>query len=303
MRTIWITYCSSALAALLLCAPVQAALRVLACEPEWAALVKEIGDDQVRVSSATSPFQDPHRIEARPSLIARVRNADLLVCTGLDLEVGWLPILLRQSNNPAIQPGQPGYLQAGRVVPVLDLPNQLDRSQGDVHAYGNPHIQLDPHNIVRVADALSERLAVLDPKHASEYAARLDDFRLRWDTAMTRWQQCAAPLQGIKAISHHKDMVYLFHWLNITEVGNLEPKPGLDPSSAHLAALLQRQRHNPAELIIRTPYQNERASQWFSSHASIPAIEIPSTVGSTGGATDLFSWFDEIVNRLLEATR
>ncbi|HEU4372583.1 MAG TPA: zinc ABC transporter substrate-binding protein, partial [Telluria sp.] len=146
-------------AASVLSASAHAALNVLACEPEWESLTKEIGGDKVKVTSATNGLQDPHRIEARPGLIARTRNADLLVCTGLDLEVGWLPVLIQQSGNARIAAGQPGHFEAGTFVPRLDVPTRLDRSEGDVHAAGNPHIQQNPHNIALVSAALAKRLA------------------------------------------------------------------------------------------------------------------------------------------------
>ena len=153
----------------LLAAPAQAALRVFACEPEWAALAQEIGGDLVDASSATTALQDPHQIQAKPSLIARVRNADLVLCTGAELEIGWLPQLLQQSGNAKVQPGQPGNLAAADFVRKLEVPTQLDRSQGDVHAAGNPHIQTDPRNIAAVATALAARLQQLDTAHAAQY--------------------------------------------------------------------------------------------------------------------------------------
>ena len=179
-----------------LTAPAHAALRVLACEPEWGALVQELGGPLVDVSVATTALQDPHQIQARPSLIARARNADLLVCTGAELEVGWLPVLLQQSGNAKIQPGQPGNFAAADVVRKLDVPAQVDRSQGDVHAAGNPHIQTDPRNIARVATALTARLQQLDAGNAGAYADRAKDFQQRWQQAMARWAAKAAPLQG-----------------------------------------------------------------------------------------------------------
>ncbi|MBK6289349.1 MAG: zinc ABC transporter substrate-binding protein [Gammaproteobacteria bacterium] len=282
-----------------LCMPAQAALNVLSCEAEWAALASEIGGKRLNVSSATTGQQDPHRIEARPSLIARVRNADLLVCTGLDLEAGWLPVLLQQSGNRRIQPGQPGNFVAGNLVPRLELPTQLDRAQGDVHGSGNPHIQLNPHNLVPVGEALATRLGELDPANAEAYRAAYADFRARLEFAMQRWEQQAVALNGVGVIAHHKDMVYLFDWLGMREIGNLEPKPGLEPSSAHLAALLQQLRQDPARMVLHTPYQSERASQWLSAQASIPAVMIPNTVGGTDAATDLFTLFEDIISRLL----
>src|SRR5215207_33040 len=138
----------------LACAQAHAVLNVVACEPEWASLATELGGDKLKVTSITTALQDPHHIEARPSLIARVRGADLLVCTGMELEVGWLPVLLQQSANPKLAPGAPGNFEAGRFVVPLDVPARLDRSDGDVHAGGNPHIHLDPRNIMKVATAL-----------------------------------------------------------------------------------------------------------------------------------------------------
>ena len=280
-----------------------AALNVLACEPEWAALTTEIGGDKVKVSSATNALQDPHRIEARPSLIARTRNADLLICTGMELEVGWLPILLQQSANPKIAAGQPGNFEAGNFVARLDVPTRLDRSEGDVHAAGNPHIQQDPHNIARVADALLKRLSEIDGANAAYYQARHKDFSARWNAAMQKWEQQAAPLKGMAIVEHHKNMEYLLHWIGLRQVGTLEPKPGVEPSAAHLSSLLNQLQGQPARMVLRAAYQDGRASQWLSEHAHIPAVELPFTVGGNDQAKDLFSLFDDTVQRLLNAAK
>ena len=287
----------------LIALPSHAALNVLACEPEWAALATELGGDKVKVSSATTALQDPHRIEARPSLIARTRNADLLACTGLELEVGWLPILLQQSGNPKIAPGQPGYFEAGNYVQRLEVPSRVDRSEGDVHAAGNPHIQQDPRNIGQVADALVKRLSEIDPANSAYYQARHKDFAARWNAAMTKWAQQAAPLKGVAIVEHHKNMEYLIHWLGLHQVGTLEPKPGVEPSAAHLSGLLNQLQHQPAKMVIRAAYQDGRASQWLSEHAHIPAVVLPFTVGGDDKAKDLFSVFDDTVQRLLEAAK
>jgi zinc/manganese transport system substrate-binding protein len=280
-----------------------AALNVLTCEPEWAALATEIGGDKVKVSSATTALQDPHRIEARPSLIARTRNADLLVCTGLELEVGWLPILLQQSGNSKIVPGQPGYLEAGMLVPRLEVPTRLDRSEGDVHAAGNPHIQQDPRNIGRVADALVQRLSQIDPANASFYQARHNDFSARWNAAVQKWTQQAAPLKGTAIVEHHKNMAYLINWLGMRAVATLEPKPGVEPSAAHLTGLLAQMQRDPAKMVLRATYQDSRASQWLSDHAHIAAVVVPFTVGGSDKAKDLFGLFDDTVQRLLEGAK
>jgi zinc/manganese transport system substrate-binding protein len=290
-------------AAAVLSASAHAALNVLACEPEWEALTREIGGDKVKVSSATNGLQDPHRIEARPGLIARTRNADLLVCTGLELEAGWLPVLVQQSGNAKIAAGQPGHFEAGSFVPRLDVPARLDRSEGDVHAAGNPHIQQNPHNIALVAAALAKRLAELDPADAAYFQARQADFSARWNAAILKWEKQAAPLRGVAVVEHHKNMEYLMHWLGMRQVGTLEAKPGVEPSAAHLGALLAQLQRQPARMVLRAGYQDGRASQWLSERAKIPAVMVPFTVGGDDKAKDLFSLFDVTVQRLVEAGR
>jgi zinc/manganese transport system substrate-binding protein len=291
--------CLAALAA----TPARAALDVLACEPEWAALVMELAGDKARVASATTAYQDPHRIEARPSLIARARNADLLVCTGAELEVGWLPILQRESGNARIQPGTAGHFEAAAQVALLDRPARVDRSMGDVHAAGNPHLHLDPRNIARVAEALTERLARLDKDNAGHYAARHRDFRQRWQAALGRWQARAAPLNGVPIATHHKDWLYLAHWLGMKVTATLEPKPGVEPSVAWLGEVLQQVRQQPVRLVVHTNFQSPRAARWLAGRAGVPVVELPYTVGATPGAGDLFAWMDALLLRLLEGVK
>ena len=281
----------------------HATLNVFACEPEWGALASELGGDAVKVYTATTAFQDPHRIEARPSLIAQMRRADLAVCTGAELEVGWLPVLLRQSGNAAIQPGQPGYFEAARQVALLEKPDILDRAQGDVHASGNPHIQTDPRNIARVAQALGARLAAIDPGHAATYQARLLDFNTRWNAAMARWQAQAAPLKGMRIVVQHKAFPYLESWLGLKQVAVLEPKPGMEPSIGHLAEVAARLKTTPARAVLRAAYQDPRPSEWLSGHAGIPLVVLPFTVGGSDRAKDLFGLFDDSLEQLLKAAR
>src|SRR5438105_13055373 len=167
---------------LVLCAgvpPAQAALKVLATTPDWGSLVNELGGDKVNVYTATSPFQDVHRVDAKPSLLARARSAELVVATGADLEIGWMPVLLQDSGNSKIQPGAPGYFEAAPLVPLLEVPSAVDRSMGDIHPLGNPHVTLDAHNIAIIAKALSARLALVDPANGAYYAARGEDFQKR----------------------------------------------------------------------------------------------------------------------------
>ena len=192
--------------------PASAALNVFACEPEWGALAQELGGDKVSVFNATTALQDPHRIEARPSLIARIRNADLVICSGSELEVGWLPLLLTQSGNPKIQLGEIGNLEASQFVVRLEIPKVIDRALGDIHPSGNPHIHLDPRNIAKVGEVVSERLARLDPANAGVYQARATSFQQRWQAAMQRWEQEASRLKGMPIVVYHKDMSYFINW-------------------------------------------------------------------------------------------
>ncbi len=279
----------------------RAALNVLTCEPEWAALTQELAGDLADVSSATTAQQDPHHIEARPSLLARARRADLLICTGAELETGWLPLLQREAGNARIQPGQPGYFEAARFARIIERPTALDRAQGDVHASGNPHLHLDPRNIARVADGLAKRLSELDPAHAARYADRNADFQRRWPAAMARWETQAAGLRGASVVTHHRNLSYLADWLGLKVVGELEPKPGMEPTASHLAELLETLKATPARMVLRAAYESPKASEWLAGRASIPAVELPYTVGGSPGAKDLFGLFDDTLNRLLQA--
>ena len=280
--------------------PVRAELRVFACEPEWAALVKELGGDKVSAYSATHALQDPHRIEARPSLIAKARSAQLAVCTGAELEAGWLPPVLRESGNAAIQPGRPGFFEAAQLVTRLEIPTKVDRSEGDVHAAGNPHIQLDPRNLLAVAGPLAKRLGELDAANAGHYAERHQAFVGRMRAAIARWEQAAAPLKGSRVIAQHKSFSYLFHWLGLVEAGTLEPKPGIEPGSAHLAQLVAQAKAQQVRLILRTPYDSPRPGEWLSERAGIPLVTLPFTVGGSERAQDLFGLFDDTLAKLKE---
>jgi len=282
----------------LLLLPLNAAatLRVFTCEPEWTSLVTELAGDHADVFTATTAQQDPHYIQARPSLIARMRRADLVVCTGAELEIGWLPVLMARGGNPRVKPGTDGYFEAASFVPMLEVPQRLDRAEGDVHAKGNPHIQLDPRNIARIAPALSERLAKIDPANAGDYRKRLEDFSQRWQNALQRWDTEAAPLKGMPIVVHHKSWAYLNQWLGLKEIGTLEPKPGVPPSSSHLAELLETLKATPAKAVIRAPYQDPRASEWLIKQVpGLVMIEMPFTVGGNEQATDLFGLFDSSI--------
>jgi zinc/manganese transport system substrate-binding protein len=286
---------------LLALVPLRAnALEVFACEPEWGALATELGGERLDLTVATTAFQDPHRLEARPSLIAAIRRADLLVCTGAELEVGWLPLLLRRSGNPNVQVGAEGYFLAADYVRKLEVPIRIDRSQGDIHPQGNPHVHLNPHNIDRIAEALTERLVALDPAGSATYQARLGDFRARWTEATDRWESRGEPLAGLRLVSNHRAFSYLADWLDLQMVATLEPKPGIPPSSAHLAELLEQLTPSPPAAIVRTPYANEKPSRWLAERLGVPGFGLPYTVGGAEGVDDLFDLFEVTLTRLEE---
>jgi zinc/manganese transport system substrate-binding protein len=283
--------------------PVSAALSVFTCEPEWAALAQELGGDKISAYSATTALQDPHRLEARPSLVSRIRSADLVICSGSELEVGWLPLLLTQSGNNRIQPGAPGFIEASQYVIRLEVPKVLDRALGDIHPSGNPHVHLDPRNIARIADVVAERLGRLDPANAAVYRSRAGAFQERWKTATSRWREQAAPLNGVPVVVYHKDMSYFLHWAGMREAGALEPRPGLPPSPAHLAELIDQLKHDPAKAVVYSSYNDPRAAQFLAERAGIPAVLLPFTVGGTEKAKDLFGLFDDTIARLLAVSK
>jgi zinc/manganese transport system substrate-binding protein len=209
-------------------------------------------------------------------------------------------LVLQQAGNPKVQPGRPGYFEAAAYVPLLGKPARLDRAEGDVHPAGDPHIQTDARSIARVATPLAARLAELDPANAAYYQGRYKSFNDRWTAALVRWERDAAPLKGVPIVVQHKAFTYLIDWLGMKEVAALEPKPGLEPTTAHLASVLETLQRTPAKMVVRAAYQGDRASQWIAERAKIKAVMLPFTVGGTDGAKDLFGLYDDTIQRLLK---
>lgn len=290
--------------ALVVLAPLaaRAEIRIFACEPEWAALAQEIGGERVRVFAATHARQDPHYISARPSLIAQARQADMVFCSGAGLEVGWLPLLLRQAGD-AVQPGRIGHLMAAEHVTLLDKPARLDRSLGDIHPEGNPHVHLDPRNIAVLAGELTRRLAVLDAANADFYRTRERAFRTRWQRALAGWQKEAAQFKGMAVVVHHKSFIYLLRWLGVQQAASLEPKPGLPPTAAHLNLVLRQVQARPVDAIVRAPYEPGKASAWLAKRSGAPAIVLPYTIGGDAQSGNLFALFERSLALLAQARR
>lgn len=290
----------SVVIALFASGPAAAKLKVFACEPEWAALSKELGGDLVDIYTATTGQQDPHLVQARPSLIAKARSADIAVCTGAELEIAWMGLVQQQSANPKIQAGAPGFFEATSYVRLLDKPVSFDRSQGDIHASGNPHVQTDARNILLVAKPLAERFATLDPVNAATYRSRFADFETRWNAALLKWQAAAAPLKGKPIATQHKSWVYMINWLGLVDVVALEPKPGIPASSGYLAQVIETLAAHPVKIVIRAAYEDPRSSKFIAQRTGVTPVVLPFTVGGTDEATDLFTLYDDTIARLLE---
>ena len=229
-----------------------------------------------------------------------MRRADLVVCTGAELEAGWLPQLLRQAGNAKVASG-PGHFMATEQVVTLDKPAKLDRAAGDVHPQGNPHIQMDPRRVLQVAKALSARLAQLDAGNAARYAQRLADFTTRWQAAIKRWEAKAAPLKGKAVIVHHISWAYLNQWLGLQQVGALEPKPGVPPTSGHLSGLVASAKSKHVVAIVSAAYQDQKPARWLAERTDVPVVVLPFTVGGDAQSKDLFGFFDSTIDKLLGA--
>jgi len=291
------------IAALAFAPPAQAALRVLATTADWGSLTTELGGDKVNVYTATSALQDVHQVDAKPSLVARARTADLVVANGADLEIGWLPVLLQESGNAKIKPGTPGYFEATSAVRLMDIPTAVDRSMGDIHALGNPHIQLDPRNVAAVAKALTARLASLDAANAPYYQQRGADFQARWQQAMARWDAQAVPLKGTPVVVIHKDQSYLSRWLGLNQLAAIESRPGVPPSAGYLGELTTKLAADKPKVILRNAYNDPKAAEWLSQKIGAPVVTLPFSVGGTPEAKDLFGLFDDTLRRLQAAAK
>lgn len=273
------------------------AINIFTCEPEWHALATEIAGSDASVYVATSANQDPHHVQARPSLISAVRRADLVFCTGGGLESGWLPVLLSKGSNPNVQRA-PGLLLAAEQVTLLEKPTSLDRAEGDIHASGNPHVHLDPRRIVIIAEKLKDRLIEIDAPKSDDYQKRFDAFKERWTKNIQHWEESAAPLHDRPVIVHHRSWSYLLDWLNMRQVGELEPKPGIPPTPAHLAALITTTQTEHAHLILFTHYNGDKAAKWLAQRTDACAVELPFTVDGDS-STSLEALFSQLIDVLV----
>ena len=284
--------------------PATAALKVVTTTEGLAALAREVAGDRAAVESLSRGIQDPHFVDANPILAVKLRQADLLVDVGLDLEVGWLPPLVNQSRNPEIQPGGRRRLTAATAVSVLEVPTgPVDRSQGDIHPAGNPHFLSDPRRAVKVAAAIAAKLAELDPPGAATYAARLDDFRRRIEADEKRWLAELAPLQGRKVVTQHKTLSYFLAWSGLVAAGYIEPKPGVPPPPSHLADLVGVVKAERVKAILVENYYDPKSASVVAQHGGARVVSLPGDVGGTDAARTYEAYVEQLVRLVVEAER
>lgn len=279
-----------------------AKLDIFACTPEWGALAKEIGGEEVKVFTASKASQDVHHLRAKPSFLAKMRKTELVFCTGASLESGWLPVLLQKAGGPKVQRGQVGHLLASNYVERLEISESVDRSMGDVHGEGNPHIHLNPNNLILVAEVLAARLSVLSPGKEKYFNNKLENFKKNWHQYIENWEQKAQALTNKHVVVYHQNWIYLLNWLNLNRVTTLEPVPGIPPRISHLENVLASVKNQDITAILLTPYQQNKAAAWLSEHANIPVVTLPYTVGGSKSVKDLKSLFDETLQLLIEVS-
>ncbi len=273
----------------------DAKLRVVGTLPDFAAIASELGGDRVEADSLIQGTEDPHFVDAKPSHVLRVNRADLLVCIGLGLESGWLPVLLTQARNGKVQVGASGYLDASQFVQAKDVPAKADRAMGDVHGGGNPHYYTSPPEMLRVSEAIYRKLVELDPAGRAGYDARWQAFSKKYKEKMAAWKAALAPLAGSRVVEYHKSWVYLLDWMGFTSAGALEPKPGIPPSPGHVTELLGQVRDQHVRFVFREIYHADSLSQVFASKAGARLLDLPTMVGAEPGIKTIWDKWDRVV--------
>ncbi len=295
---------AAALVAVASVAQAQGKLNVVTSTEDMAAIAREVGGDHITVESIARGYQDPHFVEAKPSFILRLQKADLLIVVGRELEIGWLPPLINQSRNAKVQPGGSGYLDASLQAKILDLPTgQITRAMGDVHPLGNPHYWLDPDNGRRIARAIGDKLARMDPGDASYFAARYADFDKRLAEAEQRWSAMMAPLKGVKIVTYHRSWPNFADHYGLDVVGYVEPRPGIPPSPSHTIALIQEMRRLGVKILLVEPYFDLKTPQSIARESGARVVVLSPSVGGEKETTDYLSLFDYDIKLLVAAVQ
>jgi len=279
-----------------------AQLKVVTSTTDLYDIAKAVGGNKITATHIGEGYQDPHFIEAKPSFVLQLRSADVWAFVGLDLEIGWMPLLLQGARNPKLQPGQPGYVDASRIIPVLDMARgNVDRSQGDVHPLGNPHYWLDPENGRRIAKLFRETFSQLDAKNASVYAANEKAFTQRLDAAERTWQADLAKIKGQPVVAWHTSWRYFAEYTGMNIVGFMEPKPGVPPSPAHLAGLIQTMKQTGAKVIVMEPFYDRKTADFVASKTGAKVLVLPPSVGGTKGLDDYSQLMANAIKQLAAA--
>lgn len=283
--------------------PALAQIRVVATTPDLASVAREIGGDRVSVVALAKPTEDPHYVDAKPSHIVTLNRADALIEGGAELELGWLPPLLENARNSKISAGAPGRIVASEGIALKEIPTSFDRSKGDVHSLGNPHFFIDPIAVKTVARNIADHFAQIDPKSANIYRANLAKFNSRLDSKLAEWQKTLAPYRGAKIVTYHKDFIYFADRFGLSIIDELEPKPGIAPSPAHLAQVIGKMRSTNAKLILVQPFQNRKTAETVARQASGVVVDAPQQPGAASGVVTYFDMMDHLVNTIAAAFR
>lgn len=284
-------------------APLGGKLKVVATTPDFAAIAREIGGDLVDVTALAKPTEDPHFVDAKPSHIVTLNRADVLIEGGAELELGWLPPLLENSRNSKISAGAPGRVVASQGLRLLEVPTNFDRSKGDVHSLGNPHFMIDPVDVKVVAAHIADHFAQVDPKSAAKYRSNLAAFNAKVDAKLADWQKQLAPYKGAKIVTYHKDFVYLAQRFNLDIINELEPKPGISPSPAHLAEVIGAMKAANVRVILVQPFQNRKTAETVARQTGAVVLDMPQQPGARGDTPGYFQMMDYIVGTLAAGLR
>lgn len=302
-RKLWIrAVLSAALLSAIAARPSAAAVRVVATTTDLAAIAREVGGDRVEVLSIAAGFQDPHFVDAKPSLLLKLQRADLFVQVGLELEIGWAPGLLSNARNAGILPGAPGFVDASAGVARLQVPTAVDRSAGDIHPYGNPHYWLDPQNGHRIAANIAAGLARVDPAGAGVYDENREKFDVRLATALERWNQQATPLAGLPVVAYHNSWPYFERRFGFRVVGFVEPKPGIAPSGKYVAELAERMRQEGVGIILMSTFYNQKTAELVARLSGAEIVTLANSVEGFPEVRTYFDLFETNLSRLLAAT-
>jgi len=278
-----------------------AQLRVVATTPDLASVAREIGGDRVNVVALAKPTEDAHFVDAKPSFIVTLNRADALIEGGAELELGWLPPLLENSRNSKIAAGAPGRIVASEGIRLLEIPTSFDRSKGDIHSLGNPHFMIDPAAAKVVARNIASHFAALDPRNAATYNANLARFNSRIDAKLADWQKQLAPYRGAKIVTYHRDFIYFAQRFGLSIVDELEPKPGIAPSPAHLAQVIGEMKRNNVKLILVQPFQNRKTAETVARQTGAAVVDAPQQPGAANNTSSYFDNMDNLVRAIAAA--